>query len=162
MGGTMIPDDRMEQLYREMFPKLYMYALRIMSKPSLAEEAVQNTFCIACSKEDSLFSCDNPRGWLMNTLKNVIRNMLRDRAKLAISVFDIMEENNISSTDEVNVDILYEDISKSEDFQLLKWVALDKYSIREISDNLGISIEACKKRIQRAKKRLQAHIKNNC
>ena len=71
--GAMIPDDRMEQLYREMFPKLYMYALRIMSKPSLAEEAVQNTFCIACSKEDSLFSSDNPHGWLMNTLKNVIR-----------------------------------------------------------------------------------------
>ena len=50
MSGAMIPDDRMEQLYREMFPKLYMYALRIISNPSLAEEAVQNTFCIACSK----------------------------------------------------------------------------------------------------------------
>ena len=161
MSGAMIPDDRMEQLYREMFPKLYMYALRIISNPSLAEEAVQNTFCIACSKEDRLFSCDNPHGWLMNTLKNVIRNMLRDRAKLAISVFDIMEESNISTNDEVNVDVLYSDISKTEDFQLLKWIALDKYSIREISDNLGISMEACKKRVQRAKKRLQGHIKNN-
>ena len=161
MSGAMIPDDRMEQLYREMFSKLYMYALRIISNPSLAEEAVQNTFCIACSKEDCLFSCDNPHGWLMNTLKNVIRNMLRDRAKLAISVFDIMEESNISTNDEVNVDVLYSDISKTEDFQLLKWIALDKYSIREISDNLGISMEACKKRVQRAKKRLQNHINNN-
>lgn len=161
MSGATMPDDRIEQLYQEMFAKLYQYALRITSNPSLAEEAVQNTFCIACSKKDSLFSSDNPRGWLMNTLKNVIRNMLRDRAKLAISVLDIMEENNISSTDEVNIDVLYSDISNNEDFQLLKWIALDKYSIREISDNIGISMEACKKRVQRAKKRLQGHIKNN-
>ena len=161
MADTVTPDERMEQLYRDMFPKLYIYASRILPNASLAEEAVQNTFCIACAKTDDLFSSNNPKGWLMNTLKNVIRNMLRDRAKLAVSILDIMETPDVAATDEVDVDLLYADVSQTDDFQLLKWVALDKCSIQEISDRLGISFDACKKRVQRARKRLQKNMKNN-
>ena len=40
-------DEQIKRLYKEMFHKLYVYDLRIMRDPSLAEEAVQNTFCIA-------------------------------------------------------------------------------------------------------------------
>ena len=155
MVGTGAPDERMEQLYREMFPKLYLYASRILPQPSLAEEAVQNTFCIACERREKLFGSSNPQGWLMNTLKNVIRNMLRDRARLAVSILDVMEAGGMSARDEMDVDLLYTDISQTDDFRLLKWIALDKCSIQEVSDRLGISFDAGKKRVQRARKRLQ-------
>lgn len=40
----------LEQMYREMYPTLYAYALRILKDHALAEEAIQDTFCIACAK----------------------------------------------------------------------------------------------------------------
>ena len=38
----------------------------------LAEEAVQETFRIACAKADRLAESENRQGWLINTLKNVL------------------------------------------------------------------------------------------
>ena len=48
----------------------------------LAEEAVQETFRIACAKADRLAESENRQGWLINTLKFVIRNTLRNQTKL--------------------------------------------------------------------------------
>ena len=59
----------------------------------------------------------------------------------------------------VSVDVLFSDVSKSEDFQLLKRVALDHYTMPELAWELGISVEACKKRVQRARKRLQKKLR---
>lgn len=154
-------DEQIERLYKEMFHKLYVYALRIMRDPSLAEEAVQNTFCIACERELKLIESTNPPGWLMNVLKNVIRKTMRERAKLAAAVLDALDENDVSVTDEIDVDTLYSDISKTEDFRLLKRVALDNCTILELSEELGVPFEACKKRVQRARARLRKKIQEN-
>ena len=161
MVDTGAAEERMEQLYREMFPKLYLYAVRILSQPLLAEEAVQNTFCIACERREKLFGSSNPQGWLMNTLKNVIRNMQRERARMEVSLLAVTEASGAATTDELDVDLLYADLSATEDFQLLKWVALDNCSLREVADRLGISFDASKKRVQRARKRLRKNMKND-
>ena len=93
MPGGDGPDARVETLYRRMFHTLYAYALRGMSDPSLAEEAVQDTVRVACEREDKLFASDNPEGWLMNVLKNVIRSTRRERARLAETVLEVLDEN---------------------------------------------------------------------
>ena len=43
----------------------------------------------------------------------------------------------------------------AEDFELVKHVVIDKRTMVEASSELGISVENCKKRIQRAKKKLK-------
>ena len=58
----------------------------------------------------------------------------------------------------MSVDVLFGDVSDSEDFQLLKRIALDRCTMLEVAEDLGISVEACKKRVQRARKRLQEKI----
>lgn len=72
-----------EQLYREMYTRLCFYAKNALGSRTLAEEAVQDTFRIACIKPDSLMNSKNPRDWLINTLKNVIRNRQRTEARLS-------------------------------------------------------------------------------
>ena len=42
-----------------------------------------------------------------------------------------------------------------EEFDLIRKVVLEKYSLLEAAEELGISIEACKKRLQRAKNKLK-------
>ena len=56
-------------------------------------------------------------------------------------------------------DVLFGDVSDSEDVRLLKRIALDQGTIVELAQDLGISVEACKKRVQRARKRLQKKLK---
>ena len=72
----------LEQLYREMYDWLLGYANASLSNPSRAEEAVQETFRIACDKQTTLLESDNPKGWLVNTLKGVLRNFSRKRFAL--------------------------------------------------------------------------------
>lgn len=154
-----------EELYIDMYYLLSAYAQSALNDRPLAEEAVQDTFRIACAKADDLLTCANPKGWLVNTLKYVIRNMIRSRARLnnlIISSIDFDENTIIDSTKSVydeNIDLLYADLVNSEDYKLLKKIALEKYTMLEAAAELGISVEACKKRVQRAKKKLQDYLK---
>jgi DNA-directed RNA polymerase specialized sigma24 family protein len=82
MSGCNPQNERIEQLFREMFKTLYIYAKNALGEHSLAEDATQETFCTACAKSDECLQSGNPEGWLMKTLKNVVRNTKRQRAKL--------------------------------------------------------------------------------
>ena len=150
----------LEQMYREMYPTLYAYALRILKDHALAEEAIQDTFCIACAKREQALSNPKPRGWLMLTLKHVMQNMLRAQRKVQRLLFlTAGEEQPAEAPELLDVDVLFGDVSDSEDFRLLKRIALDQCTIVELAQDLGISAEACKKRVQRARKRLQKKMK---
>ena len=153
-----------EKLYKEMYYPLSTYALNALSNDSLAEEAVQDTFRIACAKVDDIKSSENPNGWLFNTLKYVMKNMIRSRASLTnmvISSFDFDENIYVKDSDTSDIDLLYSDIVDSSEYKLLKRIALDKYTMLEAAQELGISVEACKKRVQRAKKKLKGHLEKN-
>lgn len=147
-------------MYREMYPTLYAYALRILKDHALAEEAIQDTFCIACAKRDQALSNPKPRGWLMLTLKHVMQNMLRSQRKLQRLLFLAAgEEQPMEAPELLDVDVLFGNLSDSEDFRLLKRIALEQCTMAELAQDLGISVEACKKRVQRARKRLQKKLK---
>ena len=146
-----------EQMYKEMYPALYVYALRILEDAALAEEAIQEAFCIACAKREQVLASANPQGWIMCNLKHVMRNMIRSRSRLR-ALLQALEERAgpPAGTEELaSVDVLFGDVSDSEDFRLLKRIALDRCTVLEVAEDLGISVESCKKRVQRARKRLQ-------
>lgn len=150
----------LEQIYREMYPTLYAYALRILKDHALAEEAIQDTFCIACAKQGQVLSTPKPQGWIMLTLKHVMQNMLRSQRKLQKLLFlTASEELSVDSPELLDVDVLFGNVSDSEDFRLLKRISLEQCTIVELAQDLGISVEACKKRVQRARKRLQKKLK---
>lgn len=54
MGLDKEKDDFIESLYKEMFTQLCVYAMNALNDHQLAEEAVQDTFRIACIKIDSI------------------------------------------------------------------------------------------------------------
>lgn len=146
-----------EQLYKDMYPALRVYALRILEDPALAEEAIQDAFCIACAKREQFLSSANPRSWIMCTLKHVMQNMLRTQAKLRALLLSLDEGEGLPAVRQemASVDVLFGDVSDSEDFRLLKRIALERCTMLEVAQDLGISVETCKKRVQRARKRLQ-------
>lgn len=155
-------NDRISQLYQEMFDKLLSYARASLEETPLAEEAVQETFQIACQKPDQLLESQNPQGWLFNTLKFTIRNIKRNRdgTRQLLARYLIMQTNDVAfSEDSISLEVTYGDLADTEDFKLLKEMAVDGKSHLEMANARGISISACKKRVQRAKEKLQEKIK---
>ena len=152
--------EQIETLYLEMYDMMICYARCSFKEESLAEEAVQNTFQIACQKPDQLCESVNPKGWLVNTLKFTIRNMKRSResARQLLSLME-QDESVTYSEDRLPLQLLYEDISDSEEFKLLVEMAIEGKSHLEMASVRGISVDACKKRVQRAKETLQKKIK---
>lgn len=152
-----------EQLYMEMYDMLITYARCALQEDALAEEAVQETFRIACQKPDSLQESPNPNGWLVNTLKNTIRNIKHNRAnaqRILTQYLELQIDESAYSEDKLKLATLYSDIANTEEFKLLKEFALDGRSHLEIAKSRGITVVACKKRLQRAKEKLRMKILN--
>ena len=150
-----------ESLYLEMYNKLIAFASCAFPEGGLAEEAVQETFRIACQKADQICDSENPRGWLVNTLKFTIRNMRRSRenSQQLLSRYLALQTEAITySVDAVSLEVLYEDMALSEEFKLVKEMAVDGKSHLQMAEARGITVAACKKRMERAKKLLQKKI----
>lgn len=153
--------EEIERLYLQMFSLLFEYARSTLPNNALAEEAVQETFRIACQKPEALCTSPNPEGWLVNTLKNVICNMERSRniAKRILRGYFAVHITELTATnDRVGVEILYDDIADTEEFKLLKEMAIDGRSYMEMAESRNISIDTCRKRVQRAKEKLRKKI----
>ena len=152
-----------ETLYIKNASLLFNYANIILSNASLAEEAVQETFVIACIKQHALENSPNPEGWLMNTLKNVCRNIQKNRNYYLSRILSLNE--SVLGTTALESDNLWEtnvqDFISKEDFMILKKIILDGYSYKDLAKELGISLEACRKRAQRAKQRFRKNYDKN-
>lgn len=152
-----------EQLYMEMYDMLIIYARCALQEEALAEEAVQETFQIACQKPESLQESPNPNGWLVNTLKNTIRNIKHNRAsahRILTQYLELRIDEDSYSVDKLHLATLYGDIANTEEFKLLKEFAIDGRSHLEMAKSRGITVAACKKRLQRAKETLRLKILN--
>lgn len=151
---------RIEEFYLEMYDRLFIYARSALDNESLAEEAIQETFRIVCMKPEDLLSSPNPKGWIVNTLKYTIQNMKRNRDKANVLLTQYLAANSsvAFSEDRISLEVTYENVARSEEFSLIKEMAVDGRSHLEMAQSRGISVAACKKRVQRAKEFLRRKI----
>ena len=152
---------RIEAFYLEMYELLFIYARNTLGNDSLAEEAIQETFRIVCQKPEDLLSSPNPKGWIINTLKFTIQNIKRsrDRANILLTQYIAAHSSSVAfSEDRISLEVTYENVAHSEEFQLIKEIAVEGKSHLEIAQTRGITVAACKKRVQRAKEFLRRKI----
>lgn len=150
-----------DRLYLQMYTRLFEYARSVLPNDALAEEAVQDTFAIACKKPEALLRSPNPPGWLVVTLRNVISNTIRKQKTAQRILAEHLVSNGIdmaTSRDYLDLEILYGDISQTEEFKLLKEMALDGKSYQQMAESRGITLATCRKRVQRAREKLQKKI----
>ncbi len=158
--------DKIERLYRANYDKLYYYANSLLQNPGLAQEAVQETFCVACIKAEELLDSGRPEQWLFATLRNLARNTNRRRQRanryLLRAIAEFRAEDFAQGQD-AEFPLFCAEVLKPEDFELVRRIVLDGRSHLEAAEELGISLNACRKRYYRALKKLRtAYEKNNC
>jgi RNA polymerase sigma-70 factor (ECF subfamily) len=149
-----------EAFYLEMYDLLFLYAQNALKNESLAEEAIQETFRIVCTKPEDLLSSPNPKGWIINTLKYTMQNMRRnrDRTNALLNQYLATYTSDAFSEDRIPLEVTYENVAHSEEFRLIKEMAVEGKSHLEMAQSRGISVDACKKRVQRAKEFLRRKI----
>ena len=129
MGNDTENNRIIEELYIDMYTRLLIYARNALGDIHLAEEAVQNTFRIACAKSEQLIESKNRQGWLTNTLKHVICNTRRSQAKFNSLLKIITASAQMSSEacgDNVDLAMYCTSVLGAEDFELLKGMSLSK------------------------------------
>lgn len=147
--------------------KLYTYALSVLRDPEMAMDVVQDTFHTAAERIEKLADHENPTGWLMNTLKHKIHDQQRSLSRYAAH-FVSLSGYEFAAVDEKTKGFpednkllarrMLSDIQKflkPEDYYLLKRVAFDKASHREAAKELGITVWASQKRLERIRKELE-------
>lgn len=149
----------LEKLFLENYSCMEFYATRFFNNQDLAQDVVQETFLIAQAKIDHLMASASPRGWLFNTLKNVIGNTYKQQKRLTRMV--PIQNCEIPTTMELSVEATYQALVSAEELQILIWVYCDGLPYAQVADRLGISLSACKKRIQRARLRFKTALEQN-
>lgn len=146
-------NDFLERMFLENYSDLEAFAYRFFKNRELAQDAVQETFLIAQIKIDQLMASPIPRGWLFNTLKHVNGNTYKRQKQLDAMVQE--EDYDAAEPMELSVLTEYQGAIPDEDLRLLIWIYCDEDTYADVAERLGISLAACKKRVQRAKAKLK-------
>lgn len=157
-------------LYREYFNQIKLYAMAHISDPHRAEEIAQDTFHTAVDKIDTLMKADEPIRWLKRTAKNKIRNEQRTRQRYlkrylsldapetpAVSSAGSVEDAIIEQEDKQQRASVEETIRQTltpTEITMLKRIAIERACYSDVAQELGISLWACQKRMQRIRQKL--------
>ena len=148
--------------YHEKRKFLLEYAESSLHNYALSEEAVQQTFEIACRKIDDFCSSPNPDGWLNQTLSFVIRNIesrQRSERRVIASTNDYRPDLIASPQKPVSLRVTYGSLVDTPEFRLVYEMEVLGWPLAQIARNLGISETACKKRAERARKYLKKKLR---
>ena len=148
--------------YHEKRKFLLEYAESSLHNYALSEEAVQQTFEIACRKIDDFCSSPNPDGWLTKTLSLVIRNMeKRQRAeRRVIAITDDYRPDLVAAPEvPLPLRVTYGSLMETQQFRLVYETEVLGRTYKEIAKDLGITENTCKKRAERARDWLRRKLK---
>ncbi|MCI8539819.1 MAG: sigma-70 family RNA polymerase sigma factor [Oscillospiraceae bacterium] len=160
------------ELYQKQYKKMLLYASAILSGPSQADEAVQDAFAEAWIHIDKLLDYEKPEWWLQKAVKHKAFHILQERANdmrrlvaldnsteqklpAAPDLFEAVEAESREKTSQKIVRAL-----TSEEYALLRRIALDRASYRTAAEENGLSIGACYKKIQRIRQKLKKFFPN--
>lgn len=130
-----------EKLYVSSYDMLFTYAMALLGSETAAEEAVQESFRIACMKPEALIGSYNPRGWLIKAMRYTVKNMkrtnMRRRENTDLELYE--QEHHLVGDGEVNeyAEIEFSDLVTDEEYSMLKWQTLFKIPVRDIAAAMG-------------------------
>lgn len=154
--------ERVTQLYIEMYELLHTIARHLLNDEELAKDAVQAAFEITWEKADKCLACPNPQGWIVKTLRNVVQNTKRHNNSEKRMLAEYAATHGIEAVfheDGHRLEITYGPLAETDEFQLIREMAVEGLSQQEMANIRGISLAACKKRVQRAKDYLRKKMK---
>jgi RNA polymerase sigma-70 factor (ECF subfamily) len=162
------------QLLRKYQERIYSVCLSILKNPQDAEEVASDTFVLAYLKLDQLKNSEKFLAWLKKIAQNRSRDFLRSKREETIpfttalkdGAYAIEEPSRQTAPDDSLLkkelmDAIMEAIEllPKKDREVIR-AHIDGLSHAEISEKLGISYQASRSRLYRARKKLAAQVKD--
>lgn len=157
-------EEFIEKLFFSEYEKLCTYAEHTLIDRDNADDVVQDTFHEAVKKFDVLISHPNPAGWLMQTLKHKIRDYNRSTAR-HLRRFVPIKKEHVLPYEEKDFDMGRSSIADiistmkkeldPDDYYLVHRIAIEGASHLTVSKELGISVHASQKRLERIRKKIK-------
>lgn len=170
-------DSAKEKYFNELYIDLFDWLVDIghyftASDPELfreVEDAVQETFLIAWKKADEIYQSPHIHGWLIVTLRNILRTKRRELKKNGkILTISLDDENSAQFLDQLQTpsnaeaDLMEKeyrrvltDILGEENANLFWNVRVEGLPLKNVAEKAGISVIALKTRISRIRKELR-------
>jgi RNA polymerase sigma-70 factor (ECF subfamily) len=147
-------------LYERYYATMVWVAYSVLLDRSLAEDAAQQAFATACGKIRSLRQPDRFGPWLTTTCRHTAQDMARARRRdVALQKRAVSEIRLASDSD--GFDKAVKEAVDSLPVLYREVVVLHYYSglsYQEIESVLGVSGDAVKGRLARARKQIQVHL----
>lgn len=144
---------RILQTYGDM---LYRTAWLLLGNPHDVQDALQETLLRYLEKAPAFASVDHEKAWLLRVLANCCKDFLRFRKRHTHLDLEPLKEQLPAPESRRLAQELYDLPSKWKTVLILHY--FEGYSVREISEILGISEAAVKKRLQRAREALRKEL----
>ena len=146
-----VPDT--ERAVEEYGNSLYRLCIVILQNCDDAQDAVQDCFLRYITKAPDFRSSDHEKAWLIRVATNICKDMLRFRKHA--DCLSIDEIRNLTSSED-NAQILGMLGLLEEKYRaVIHLHYVEGYGTNEISDMLGITSAAVKKRLQRGREKLR-------
>ena len=146
-------DEWFDALYRENFPRMMRQATYLLRNQQIAEELVSEAFLILLYKREALTAHPNVRGWLSQTLKNLISDELKSaRYRLELPLNEDIEIPKDDVYEYALSESLPKDMTPKEK-EILVLYYEKQLSYEQIASRLHISVLNCRTRLFRAKTR---------
>jgi RNA polymerase sigma-70 factor (ECF subfamily) len=147
-------------LYQNHYQALFDYAYQLGIGREAAEDYVQDAFMTVIRHIEDIRKTRSPRMYLNQALKNVIGYRMRS-IRYAVNLQKKLREQpdlfrEGQHTDELPPETLFHGAIGEAELTLLIRFYLEGWSQKELAEEMGVSENACKQRIKRAK----AHLRN--
>lgn len=147
-------NDLIASLYEQYGDYLTDYAQSCGYSPDVSQDLTHDVFVIALQKATDLYFAVSYKGWLIRTLRNLIWN--HQRTVLYAQKLQLKLEKQYNNRQmELSTETMYEGMIDKNDLDILirYWERSER--VEKIAEDLDISVDACRKRIQRAKSRFK-------
>lgn len=138
---------------------LLRVCLTLLADKYDADDALQETFFRLFTKAPEFRDSEHRKAWLIRVAINICKDTLRRRNRETYLSLDDLDEYGIAENDLGVLDsvmllpVIYREVI------LLHYI--ENYKVTEISDILGITEAAVKKRLQYAREKLRLEFDNN-
>ncbi len=146
---------RLAALYAAMYETLYQKTMLRYHDPDFAEDVIHETFAIACVESKQLMEHPCPEGWLLVTARHVAERKYRLRDHHLLPLEGIVQRQSNRSDDPADLldpDVLYANLAQTKEYRLIRERAEGRLTTADAAMKHGITEDAYRKRIQRAKR----------
>ena len=144
-----------EDLFERCERRLGRYLAQMVRDRSLAEDLLQEAFCVALRSGSQLASARNQEAWLFGVARNLALQALRKRRRFQLALSRIPFRSHVSDDPgEVVATRELLEVLTPDDRSLVLLRYLHGFSAIELAEVTGLTADAVRQRLSRARKRL--------